>query len=198
MTTLLMLAAISQVRPGEDAFDRRKHVTVVAPPEFIPASQYEVGHLPERIFRGPAYETIGYKVTDAGGVRTLEYSLRNILSGQSRDVFTVRVRFLSNMGAPPEGEQLVKGDPCYVQDGRGAKQWVYVESAGQATFTSRFSLKTPHYAPTTPDTMVSAEGVGKAIIRERGDGKFDVVLTTYLFHKGNRRDYYMLSGTLKP
>ena len=67
-----------------------------------------------------------------------------------------------------------------------------------STFTSRFSLKSPHYAPTVPADMIKAEGVGRAIIRERADGKFEVALTTYVFHKGNRRDHFIIAGAVKP
>lgn len=198
MTTLLLMATMTGQTSGSLNFEPSKHVMVLAPKAFVPSTEYRVGMRPAGAGSGPYYAVTGYKLIQDGGLRTIEYTVTNQSRTGERDSFLIRVRFLSEMGRPSQGEQLVKGDPCYVQDGRGAKQWVYVESAGQATFTSRFSLKTPHYAPTTPDTMVAAEGVGKAIIRERSDGKFDVALTTYLFHKGNRRDYYMLAGTLKP
>lgn len=197
MTTLLMMAAMTSQTSSDRVFNASKHVTVLESKEFIPSTEYRAGQKHEDAGSGPHYGVTGYKVIEDGGLRTLEYTVTRFSDGQ-RDSFLIRVRFLSNMGRPPQGEQLVKGEPCYVQDGRGPKQWVYVESTGQATFTSRFSLKTPHYAPTAPDTMVAAEEIGKAIIRERADGNFEVALTTYLFHKGNRRDYYMLSGTLKP
>jgi hypothetical protein len=198
MTTLLLAAALTAQTSGSAVFNAGKHVIVLAPKEFVPSTDLRAGQIPAETGSGPHYAVTGYKLIQDGGLRTIEYTVTNQSRTGERDSFLIRVRFLSEMGRPPQGEQLVKGDPCYVQDGRGAKQWVFVESVGQATFTSRFSLKTPHYAPTTPDTMVAAEGVGKAIIRERSDGKFDVALTTYLFHKGNRRDYYMLAGTLKP
>ncbi len=198
MTTLLMMTAMTGQTSGSGVYNASKHVMVLAPKEFIPSTEYRAGERLSEAGSGPHYAVTGYKLIEDGGLRTLEYTVTNQSRSGERDSFLIRVRFLSEMGRPPQGEQVVKGDPCYVQDGRGAKQWVFVESVGQATFTSRFSLKTPHYAPTTPDTMVAAEGVGKAIIRERSDGKFDVALTTYLFHKGNRRDYYMLAGTLKP
>jgi DNA-binding transcriptional regulator GbsR (MarR family) len=59
-------------------------------------------------------------------------------------------------------------------------------------------LATPHYAPTTATEMIEAEGVGKARVSLTRDNKYMVTLTTYLFHKGNRRDYFMIAGTLRP
>lgn len=195
MTTLLMMAAITGQLTGPTA--STSFVTSF-PRELREPSALEAGRLPRGFRAHREYEIIEYAMQENGGVREVTYTLRNKMAGEEYDVFRVKVTFLSDNGMPPERVLPVKGSPTYVQDGQGNKQWIVVETQGRERYESRFKLATPHYAPTTATEMIEAQGVGKARVSLTRDNKYMVTMTTYLFHKGNRRDYYMLAGTLKP
>ena len=166
------------------------------PSAFAELRDVRVGVLPQDHRKAKSYMMKGYEVESRGGLRTVTYNVA-AENEDAGDEFQVRVTFLSEGGVPPSGVIPIKGSPTYVQDGRGDKRWVYVESVGPVRFDTRFNLKTPHYTPTTAETMIQALGVGKALITLDDQNRYVVVLTTYLFHKGNRRDYYLLTGTLR-
>ncbi len=178
--------------------DSPTFVVTSFPSRFASIREIQVGRLPTDHSEYQKYEVIEYGMQEQGGLRIVTYALRNIHTDRKTDVFRVKVTFLSENGYPPEQVLPVKGSPSYVQDGQGAKQWVYIETQAQERYDSRFNLKTPHYAPTTATEMIEAEGVGKARVSLTSDNRYMVTLTTYLFHKGNRRDYMMLAGTIKP
>lgn len=195
MTTLLMMAAITGQLTGPTA--STSFVTSF-PRELREPSALEAGRLPRGFSAHREYEIIEYAMQESGGVREVTYTVRNKRERERNDVFRVKVTFLSDNGMPPERVLPVKGAPSYVQDGQGAKQWIVVETIGQERYESRFKLATPHYSPTTATEMIEAQGVGKARVSLTRDNKYMVTMTTYVFHRGNRRDYYMLAGTLKP
>lgn len=198
MTTLLMMAAITapSLLPQSVPPSARTDLVTSFPREFANLEDVRVGALPPRHQKAKTYKMTGYDVEARGGLRVVTYNVAAENEDEG-DEFQIRVTFLSEGGAPPDGLVPIKGSPTYVQDGQGDKNWVHVESVGAVRFDSRFNLKTPHYAPTTPDTMIAAQGVGKAFITFDSQNRYVVVLTTYLFHKGNRRDYYLLAGTLR-
>lgn len=195
MTTLLMMAAITGQVGGPTA--STSFVTSF-PRELREPGALEAGRLPRDFSGHREYEIIEYAMQESGGVREVTYTLRNKRERERNDVFRVKVTFLSDNGMPPERVLPVKGLPTYVQDGQGAKQWIAVETIGQERYESRFKLATPHYSPTTATEMIEAQGVGKARVSLTRDNKYMVTMTTYVFHRGNRRDYFMLAGTLKP
>jgi len=186
--------------------DSEAFVATSFPRRFASIREIQAGRLPTDHREYRRYEVIEYEMQEQGGLRIVTYTLRIAGAGvtgvdsspKEADTFRVKVTFLSENGYPPEQVLPVKGSPSYVQDGQGAKQWVYIETQAQERYDSRFNLKTPHYAPTTATEMIEAEGVGKARVSLTSDNRYMVTLTTYLFHKGNRRDYMMLAGTIKP
>jgi hypothetical protein len=194
MTALLLMASMAQVTgPTASA----SFVTSF-PRELRPPSALEAGRLPRGFGEHRKYEILEYRMVEQGGLRVVTYTLRNTRPQEQHDVFQLKVTFLSDNGMPPERTLPTKGLPAYVQDGQGAKQWIHIETSGADKYESRFRLATPHYAPTTATEMIEAEGVGKARVSLTRDNKYMVTLTTYLFHKGNRRDYFMIAGTLRP
>jgi hypothetical protein len=196
MTALLLMASMAQV--GGSPLSSETFISTSFPREFAAVQRIQPGVLPDghRIHR--RYRILEYEMVERGGVREVTYTVRNTIQSEQNDVFRIKVTFLSDNGMPPERTLPTKGLPAYVQDGQGAKQWIHVETQGDARYDSRFKLATPHYAPTTATEMIEAEGVGKARVSLTTDNKYMVTLTTYLFHKGNRRDYFMIAGTLKP
>jgi hypothetical protein len=194
MTALLLMASMAQVTGPTSA-----SVFVTSfPRELREPSTLEAGRLPRGFGEHRRYEILEYRMVEQGGLRVVTYTVRNTREREQHDIFQVKVTFLSDNGTPPERMLPTKGLPAYVQDGQGAKQWIHIETSGADKYESRFKLATPHYAPTTATEMIEAEGVGKARVSLTRDNKYMVTLTTYLFHKGNRRDYFMIAGTLKP
>jgi len=188
MTTLLMVAALTapSLLPQSVPSGARTDLVTSFPRAFADLADVRIGVLPKDHHKVKTYKITGYDVEARGGLRVVTYNV----AAQNEDA-------CDEFQTPPSGTVPIKGSPTYVQDGQGDKSWVHVESVGAVRFDSRFNLKTPHYAPTTPDTMIAAQGVGKAFITFDSQNRYVVVLTTYLFHKGNRRDYYLLAGTLR-
>lgn len=194
MTALLLMASMAQVTGPTSA-----SVFVTSfPRELREPSTLEAGRLPRGFGEHRRYEILEYRMVEQGGLRVVTYTVRNTREREQHDIFQVKVTFLSDNGMPPERMLPTKGLPAYVQDGQGAKQWIHIETSGADRYETRFKLATPHYAPSTATEMIEAEGVGKARVSLTRDNKYMVTLTTYLFHKGNRRDYFMIAGTLRP